>query len=49
MTKRDYYFVLNVVVKAESSTEALDLVYGLKGSKEVSIEDVNELDEDEGF
>ena len=50
MTKRDFYFVLNVVVNAENSNEALDKVYGLKTKhKGVSIEDVNELDEDEGF
>jgi len=44
--KKDFYFVLNVVVKAKDSDEALDKLQGLKEPKDVSIEDCNEMDED---
>lgn len=46
---REFYFVLNVVVKAQDSDQALDKLQGLVEPKGVSIEDCNELDEDEGF
>lgn len=46
---KEFYFVLNVVVKAKSSAHAKDLLYEMKEPDGVSIEDINEMDEDEGF
>ena len=41
--------MLNVVVKAKDSDQALDKLQGLKEPNGVSIEDCNEMTEDEGF